>query len=74
MTSGRNVALFLLVVSTFFVARLEKQLLKDKKAAEMKEVELVKEGVVKDAQVRALQETVARLQSQLHSRDADVER
>ena len=54
--------------------RLENQLLQEKKATKTREAELVKEGVVKDAQILALQEVVSRLQLHLHSRDADVEK
>ena len=54
--------------------RLEAQLLQEKKAANTREAELVKEGVTKDAQILALQEAVSTLRSHLCSRDADVEK
>ena len=54
--------------------RLEVQLLQEKKAANTREAELVKEGVAKDAQILALQEAVSTLRSHLRSRDADVEK
>lgn len=40
----------------------------------MREAGLVKEGVAKDTQLKALQEMVSKLQAQLSSRDDHVER